>query len=128
MPASQITEAGIRNNISVALQYVDNWLRGLDAVAIFNLMEDAAAAEISRSQLWQWIHNEAITDDGKKVTAERYRQYRDEELEKLGGISQSRLKEATEILDNLILNDRFVEFLTIPAYEKLVQLNEEGVN
>ncbi|MFQ6024649.1 MAG: malate synthase A, partial [Acidiferrobacterales bacterium] len=86
VPGSTVTETGVRNNISVALQYMDNWLGGLGAVAIFNLMEDAATAEISRSQLWQWVHNGARLADGQTATAELYKKLRDNELEKLGGI------------------------------------------
>ena len=73
MPGGTITEAGVRNDISVALQYVESWLRGTGAVAIFNLMEDAATAEISRAQLWQWRRHGAALDDGRPVTADLYR-------------------------------------------------------
>ena len=78
-----ITEAGLRNNISVALQYLAAWLGGNGAVAIFNLMEDAATAEISRSQVWQWIHNDVTLDDGPVVTRELVEQLIDEELTKI---------------------------------------------
>ncbi len=121
VPGGTITEGGIRNNISVALQYLDNWLRGTGAVAIFNLMEDAATAEISRSQLWQWIRTAAETDDGRTVTRELYETLRDSEVEKLGGLDEGRRREARDILDNLVLTDDFIEFLTLPAYELLSQ-------
>lgn len=120
VPGSTVTEAGVRNNISVALQYMDNWLGGLGAVAIFNLMEDAATAEISRSQLWQWVHNGGKLDDGRSVTADLYKRLRDDELRKLGGIDERHYRDVVEILDKLVLDDNFSEFLTLPAYEKLV--------
>ncbi len=120
VPGGTVTEGGVRNNISVALQYMDNWLGGLGAVAIFNLMEDAATAEISRSQLWQWVHNGAKLDDGRSVTADLYKQLRDDELKRLGGINERYYRDVTEILDSLVLADEFSDFLTLPAYEKLV--------
>lgn len=112
-----ISEAGFRNNISVALQYLNAWLLGNGAAAINNLMEDTATAEISRSQLWQWLHNGAHLNDGRQVSAELYRQVRDEELARLG--EGGRLAEAAVILDDLILNPSFVEFLTYLAYDYL---------
>jgi malate synthase len=117
VPGGAITEAGLRNNISVALQYLSAWLNGLGAVAIFNLMEDAATAEISRAQLWQWLQHEAVLEDGRTVTPELYKELRDDELANLerGG----RLDEAVELLDGLVLTNTFVEFLTLPAYERL---------
>lgn len=114
VPGGQITEKGLRNNISVALQYIERWLAGLGAVAINNLMEDAATAEISRAQLWQWIARRARLDDGRAIDAELYKRLRDEELAKLTGDYQ----EAVAILDSLVLTDNFTEFLTIPAYQK----------
>mgnify|MGYP001182239402 FL=1 len=117
VPGGRITEAGLRNNVSVALQYLDNWLRGQGAAAIFNLMEDTATAEISRAQLWQWRYHRAELDDGRPVTAEFYEQIRDEELAKLGGEQAGRLREAREILDRLVLADEFIDFLTYLAYD-----------
>lgn len=118
VPNGTITEAGVRNNISVALQYLESWLRGTGAVAIFNLMEDAATAEISRAQLWQWIHHDGQMD-GAKITAELYKRIQTEELAKLEQGDGRRYAEATEILDRLILNDDFIDFLTLPAYNYL---------
>ena len=115
----QVTEAGLRLNISVALQYINSWLNGVGAAAINNLMEDAATAEISRGQLWQWIQHSAPLDDGRSVSAELYETLRDEELAALGGDSESRYGDARTILDQLVLNDEFTEFLTLPAYEYL---------
>jgi malate synthase len=115
----EITDAGLRTNVSVAIQYIDNWLRGNGAAAINNLMEDAATAEISRAQLWQWIRHGAMTSDGEPVTRERYAAVRDEELAKLGGAGKGRQGEAAELLDGLVLSDDFTPFLTIPAYALL---------
>ena len=92
-PRAGITEAGLRNNVSVALQYIDAWTRGNGAVAIYGLMEDAATAEISRSQLWQWINHGSNLEDGRPITAELYRQVRAEEAAASGraaGPGQSR--------------------------------------
>ena len=119
VPGGKITEEGLRLNISVALQYLNAWLNGNGAAAINNLMEDAATAEISRSQLWQWIHQGAKLDDGRAITTDLYAQLRDEELAKLGGSAAERYEESTELLDNLVISDEFVEFLTFPAYALL---------
>src|ERR1051326_5359182 len=83
VPDGQITEAGLRNNISVGIQYIESWLRGTGAAAIFNLMEDAATAEISRSQVWQWVHHGATLNTGQRVTRELVLQLEEEELEKI---------------------------------------------
>jgi malate synthase len=115
----RVTEAGARLNVSVALQYLDSWLRGNGAAAINNLMEDAATAEISRSQLWQWRVTRTPLDDGQPLSEARYRSIRDAELAALGGASEGRLREAAELLDALVLDDEFVEFLTLPAYDRL---------
>jgi malate synthase len=115
----KITEEGLRSNISIALQYLDSWLQGQGAAAIRNLMEDAATAEISRAQLWQWLHHDATLEDGRKVTPELYRDLRDQELQTLGGPEKGRLSQASEILDSLVLNHHFVPFLTTEAYRYL---------
>jgi malate synthase len=114
-----VTEAGIRQNVSVGIQYLASWLNGTGAAAIYNLMEDVATAEISRSQLWQWIHSGARLSDGRAVTLELYRAVRTEELGKLGGPASGRLGQAVEILDGLVESKEFVEFLTLPAYRHL---------
>jgi len=120
IPDGQITEAGLRNNISVGLQYIEAWLGGRGAVAIFNLMEDVATAEIARSQLWQWVRYGAKLDDGRRIDADLYRALRDEELQGLvQGREQHRFTQAAELLDELVLAPEFVEFLTIPGYERL---------
>ncbi|HEX5499312.1 MAG TPA: malate synthase A, partial [Thermomicrobiales bacterium] len=99
VPGGTITDGGLRNNVSVALQYINSWLLGTGAAAIFNLMEDAATAEISRAQLWQWIHHGAATDDGERITAHRYEQIRGEEIQKLGGLGEGRYRDAADLLD-----------------------------
>ena len=116
VPRGTITENGMRNNISVALQYLASWLSGNGAAAIFNLMEDAATAEISRAQLWQWVQNGAKLADGRQIDRALYEKLRDDELGKVQAVSY--LKEARKILDDLVLGE-FVEFLTLPAYELL---------
>ena len=118
VPGASVTEGGVRNNVSVALQYLNSWLSGNGAAAIYNLMEDVATAEIARSQLWQWIHNRA-TFDGTPITAELYRRIKAEELGRLGGEGSGRLREASQILDSLVETRQFVEFLTLPAYQHL---------
>ena len=119
VPGGTITESGLRTNVDVSLQYLNAWLLGNGAVAIYNLMEDAATAEISRSQIWQWIRHQAKLEDGTTVTRELYEQIRDEELKRLGEYGPGRLEESAEILDRLILTDEFVEFLTLIAYDHL---------
>ena len=113
------TEAGLRANVSVALAYLDSWLRGNGAAALNNLMEDAATAEIARSQLWLWRARGDRLDDGREITAALYRSIRDEELARLGGPSTGRLAEAAGLLDMLVLADDFAEFLTLGAYALL---------
>ncbi|MBY0546692.1 MAG: malate synthase A [Candidatus Obscuribacterales bacterium] len=115
-----VSEAGLISNISVALQYIDSWLRGIGAAGIYNLMEDAATAEISRAQLWLWVHRGATLVDGTKVTAELYKQKKEAELNRLVAIAPGRLKEAGDLLDQLVLQESFVDFLTLPAYDLLL--------
>jgi malate synthase len=119
VPGGQITEAGVRQNISVALQYLNAWLNGNGAAAIHNLMEDVATAEISRSQLWQWIRHGAKMNDGYVITAELYEGLRNEELTNLGGHDAERYGDAAEILDKLVLAEEFIDFLTLVAYDYL---------
>lgn len=114
VPNGAITEQGVRLNINVALQYLSAWLDGNGAVAIHNLMEDTATAEISRSQLWQWLHHNASLSDERPLTRDLYIQLRDEEIAKLD--STPSLIQAAELLDQLILNDQFIDFLTLIAY------------
>jgi malate synthase len=117
----RITEAGLRGNISVALQYLSAWLGGSGAVAINNLMEDAATAEIARSQLWQWIRHGATTDSGQRITVQWCRSILQEEQTRLhneGGDSE-RLATAAALLDAMFSARQFPEFLTLAAYQKL---------
>jgi malate synthase len=120
----EITEAGLRNDISVALQYLASWLAGSGAVGIFNLMEDAATAEISRSQVWQWIHNEVPLDDGRIVSREMAERLIDEELSKIRAASgdsfdAERYGQAVALFTEVALADNYADFLTIPAYERM---------
>ena len=121
VPGGRVTEAGVRGNISVALQYLAAWLGGSGAVAINNLMEDAATAEIARSQLWQWIRHKATTEDGKPITLARCRTMLREETQKIlaAGGDAERLGSAGELLDGLFSAKVFPEFLTLAAYERL---------
>jgi malate synthase len=119
----KVTEAGLRGNVSVALQYLEAWLRGNGAVGINNLMEDAATAEISRSQVWQWIHNGVRLDDGTEITAELVHRIEDEELAAIReargeqGWAASRFDDARKLFERVALADDFADFLTLPAYE-----------
>ena len=119
------TEAGLRNNISVGIQYLGAWLAGNGCVPVFNLMEDAATAEISRSQIWQWIRSpKGVLDDGRKVTVELFRQLLKEELPKvktyLGeeGWKAGKYEEGAKLFESITAGD-YVEFLTLPAYRQI---------
>jgi malate synthase len=119
-PSEPITEAGLRQNISVGVQYLEAWLRGHGAVPLFNLMEDAATAEISRAQVWQWIrHPRGKLDDGRKVSKELFREVLEEEIAKIERPPNDRFDDARALFDRIITDDDFAEFLTLPAYEKL---------
>ena len=123
VPTGDITEGGMRNNISVSLQYLQAWVQGRGAVAIFDLMEDTATAEIARSQLWQWVRHRARLADGRIVTPALYHQVRTEEAQKLlqaqGNAQAGALSKAVELLDSLVTAPQFVEFLTLPGYRYL---------
>ena len=122
VPDGAVTMAGLTLNISVSLQYIEAWLRGLGAVAINNLMEDAATAEISRAQLWQWIRHGQKLSDGTEVTRELYREVRNEQLSLLVAsrdAADHRLDAAAALLDELVLAPDFVDFLTLPGYAQL---------
>jgi malate synthase len=122
-----ITEAGLRNNVNVGIQYISSWLRGNGAAGIYGLMEDAATAEISRSQVWQWIRHGRTLEDGTTITPDLVRRLEGEELERIRGEigddewfeSQGRPKESRALFEQVALADELAEFLTIPAYERL---------
>lgn len=125
-PSGEITEEGLRINISVGIQYIEAWFRGFGAVPIFNLMEDAATAEISRTQVWQWIrHPKAILTDGRKVTLPLVESLIEEEMQKLKSLTGSeefaerKFNQACQLFKDLIEKKDFVEFLTLPGYEQL---------
>ena len=119
------TEHGLRENIRVGVQYIEAWLRGRGAVPLYNLMEDAATAEISRAQIWQWIKRDAKLDDGREVTADLFKTLLVEEMAALrctlapGAFETGRFAEAVAIFSEMSLSDRFEEFLTLPAYRSL---------
>jgi malate synthase len=120
VPGGSITEQGLRNNVSVSLQYLAAWFAGNGAVAIFNLMEDAATAEISRAQLWFWVHRASRLSDGRPVTEALYRQVLAEELALLESApGMAELAAARALLDELVLSESFSDFLTLSAYERL---------
>jgi len=118
LPEGVITEKGLRQNINVGILYLAAWLGGSGAVPLYNLMEDAATAEISRTQLWQWIHHGAKLDDGTTIDAALYRRIRDEEV---AGMSGEHIQAAATIFDDLILASELADFLTIPAYAELLR-------
>jgi malate synthase len=118
-PERPITEAGLRNNISVGIQYVAAWLVGNGCVPVYNLMEDAATAEISRSQIWQWIRSpKGVLEDGRKVTSELFAKLLGEELGKVRSAgAEGKLEEAAKLFEQITTDDQYVEFLTLPAYK-----------
>ena len=125
-PEEPITEQGLRTNVSVGIQYLEAWLRGSGAVPIFNLMEDAATAEISRAQVWQWIRSpKGVLSDGRKVTVELFHAIANEELKKIENtvgterFRAGKYRDAADLFTKLTTNDQFISFLTLPGYERL---------
>ena len=118
-----VTEAGVRLNIDVGLQYLNAWLSGTGAAAIHNLMEDAATAEISRAQLWQWVRHGVRTAEGSVVDAAMVRRVIDDEVARLIADGAKHFGEAREIFEQVALGDHFVDFLTLPAYERLTEFS-----
>jgi malate synthase len=120
------TYEGLRNAVQVGIRYIEAWLRGLGAVAIFNLMEDAATAEISRSQIWQWINAGVVFENGERATPELARRVAAEELaairEELGeeAFAAGNWQQAHDLLLKVALDENYEDFLTLPAYEQLV--------
>ena len=125
VPKGTITEDGLRVNINVGILYIESWLRGVGAAAIYNLMEDAATAEISRTQVWQWIKYGAKLDDGRTISYDLYKALLPEELEKIEkyvgaeAYANGKFSQAITLFDKLIKDKEFIEFLTLPAYELL---------
>ena len=125
VPSGTITENGVRANIRVGIQYVEAWLCGNGCVPLYHLMEDAATAEISRAQLWQWIKHEAVINDGSPITNERFKLWLKEELDGIQSevgtnrFEQGKFTEAAQLFSEMITKNEFDEFLTIPAYNQL---------
>ena len=125
IPKGTVTEAGVRKNINVGILYMEAWLRGYGAVALYNLMEDAATAEISRTQVWQWLKNEVKLDDGRKFDVNLYIELFDDEVAKIKkvfgeeNLKNSRFDLAIALFDKLVIADEFEEFLTLPAYQHI---------
>jgi malate synthase len=126
VPDGEITESGLRQNISVALQYLESWLRGTGAVAIYNLMEDTATAEISRAQVWQWVHHPgASLADGRVITSDLYRSMLLDELARIRNMygndsyNSGKFELAAQLFDKLVTDDYFTDFLTLAAYDYL---------
>lgn len=120
----KITETGLRLNINVGIQYIASWLRGTGAAAIFNMMEDAATAEISRAQIWQWLHAGASLDSGEKITQELIIRLTNEEIENIKSLygnfyQEENFAKARSIFEQIIFSDHFIEFLTLIAYKEL---------
>jgi len=124
-PIGTVTERGVRENINVGILYVASWLNGVGAAALYNLMEDAATAEISRTQLWQWLHSVVTLEDGRKFTMELYKELLNQEVEKIKNMlgeerfSQGRFDEGIELFDSFVISEIYEEFLTLKAYEIL---------
>jgi malate synthase len=117
-----VTNAGVETNVSVGIRYIASWLSGIGAAAIDNLMEDVATAEISRSQLWQWVRHGVLTEDGDPITATLIRSLSEALVDQLGREGhphRERLGTARELFEEVALGEHFVEFLTLPAYEKI---------
>jgi malate synthase len=125
LPQGTITEAGVRNSLNVAIQYTANWLAGNGCVPLFNLMEDAATAEISRSQLWQWLHHHAKIEGGEKVSEQMLLGFVEEEMKKIeqsvgpDAFRTLPYRRAKELVLNMTFDPEYTEFLTLPAYDAL---------
>jgi malate synthase len=125
VPEGTISEAGVRQNVAVGLGYVEAWLRGIGCVPLFNLMEDAATAEISRAQLWQWVHHHAVMDDGLPVTVEMIDSVIADELERakaaVDATRYSAYVQAADLMRELVRAPKFMDFLTVPAYDRVLR-------
>ena len=124
-PEGTVTEAGLQMNINVGILYIESWLRGVGAAALHNLMEDAATAEISRTQVWQWITVGSKLEDGRTVSYELFKELLPSELESIkayvgeAAFNAPTMKRAIEIFDKLIQPGDYVDFLTLPAYDEI---------
>jgi malate synthase len=119
VPKGDITEEGLRWNIDVGLQYLHSWLGGLGCVPIYNLMEDAATAEISRAQVWQWVRYRAQLKNGKPVTEGMVKEIIHHRASELGSSNEEKLRQAARLLEDLTTNPEFAEFLTLASYDLL---------
>jgi malate synthase len=129
IPVGAITDAGMKQNVAVGLGYIEAWLRGIGCVPLFNLMEDAATAEISRAQLWQWVHHGAKLSDGHTVDIALVEATINDELAKVkpsvDPVRYEAYEKAAKLMRELIRAPKFVDFLTLPAYTQV--LKEEGL-
>ena len=130
IPAGQITDAGLKQNVAVGLGYVEAWMRGIGCVPLFNLMEDAATAEISRAQLWQWVHQKAKLSDGRTVDTPLVESIIADELKKqkvaVDAVRYSAYEKAADLMRELVRAPQFVEFLTLPAYQRVLKDEKFG--
>jgi len=123
MPKGTITEDGIRKNINVGILYIESWLRGNGAAAIYDLMEDAATAEISRTQIWHWLRKNVQIEDGRYFNEKMYQELKDEEIVKIKKLvgdktfSNGKFQLAIQLFDELVLSEDYKEFLTLSAYQ-----------
>ncbi len=134
VPKGTITEEGLRTNIRVGIQYLEAWLGGLGCVPLYNLMEDAATAEISRTQVWQWVHNpRGVLQDGRRVSVQLVRQFIDEELRRIRRergeqrFQHGHFPEATGLFEELVASEQLEEFLTLKAYEQLERTADNAI-
>jgi malate synthase len=116
----QVTDGGVRDNVSIAVRYIESWLRGIGAAAIDNLMEDAATAEISRSQLWQWIHQDTVTAEGTTISRRFVEGLLAEVVAELPRTDGDRVDDAVEVFRTVALQEEFPTFLTISAYTRFL--------
>ncbi|MBC7627794.1 MAG: malate synthase A [Ferruginibacter sp.] len=133
VPGGTITEAGLRHNINVGILYLESWLRGNGAAALYNMMEDAATAEICRTQVWQWVRSKAKLDDGREINLNLYIDLRDDEIESIKNAAGSKVYQAGQyvqaicIFNKLVVQDKWEDFLTLPAYDLILSNNEKKV-
>lgn len=127
LPEGTITEEGLRHNINVGILYLESWLRGQGAAALYYLMEDTATAEICRTQVWQWVNSGALLNDGRIIDTHLYETLRNSEIEKIKKITGDKMFEngkftqAIQLFDQLVMQQKWEDFLTLPAYECILQ-------